>query len=216
MKDQQQIILQVREQTNFLGYEFLTWLFLILDRKDSKDEIVTLLKGILFKVDGIIVLGTKLVTCLLHHKEQKTSVTSSILEESHEVFASLKNGHVIETLALSLLLDEIKINFTISAHDFAISQLKISNNFDAASLMDEESLSPEDQTREEIFLRMATVRDAESVIDGLYEKFLTVRTDEKIYKAVVRSMQEQVETRLNNYLKKEKAALAEQQRMVEA
>lgn len=202
MKDYQKIA-QFREHANFLGYEFLTWLFLLLDKENAKDEIAAIVNGLLFKTNCSIVLGGRLVTCLLQHKEQKTSITSPILEESHEVFASLKNGHVIEALALAFLLGEAKISLVITAQDFAISQAKIINNFEMESHNDDAPLSDVDQIREDLFLRMAALHDVEAVIDRLYEKFLSLRIDTKHYPSLLHTMRDQVESRLSHYLRKD-------------
>ncbi len=200
MKEHIQRVAELREKANFLGYEFLSWLFLLLDRENAKDEITELVKGI---TPGhcSVVLGQRLVTCLLLHKEQKTSVVSPLLEDSHEVFASLKNGHVIEALSLAFLIDETKITLGLNAYDFALSQTKITANFERESV-DDEDLSEDDQKREEIFLRMAALADAEEIIDRLYRKFVTLRLNRSAYSEHLRAMRTQVEERLGNYLKK--------------
>lgn len=200
MKENYQQRAHFREQASFLGYEFLSWLFLLLDRESAQEELADVVKGIT-KGHCSIVLGQKLVTCLLHHKEQKTSVTSPILEESHEVFASLKNGHVIEALALSFLIDETKVTLTLHAHDFALAQTKIAADFDADSAGDENSRE-DDKRHEEILLRMASLTDVETMIDRLYQTFLKMRLERSAYSDALRRMRGQVEERLNNYLRK--------------
>lgn len=202
MKDQK--VAQLREQASFLGYEFLSWLFLLLDSEHAKEEVAVIVRGVGFKTPCAVTLGNRLVSCLLHHKEQKTSIATPILEESHEVFASLKNGHVIETLALLVIIDDTKINFTLNAHDFAISQLKITAPFVEENNEDTD-LSEEEETREEIFLRMAAIADVEAIIDKLYARFLTLRLDGRAYPSVQKDMREQVDGRLGHYLGKGKS-----------
>lgn len=205
MTERYQELARLREQTSFLGYEFLSWLFLSLDRETAKDDMATITAGI--GTDHCsVVLGNRLVTCLLLHKEQKTSVVSPLLEDSHEVFASLKNGHVIESLALAFLIDETKVTLSLHAQDFAIAQAKITANFENAQTEDDD-LDEDEQKREDVFLRLAALVDIEEIIDRLYRKFLSVRIDQANYAALLRTMREQVEDRLNNYLKKGKPAV---------
>jgi hypothetical protein len=200
MKERYQEIARLREQASFLGYEFLSWLFLLLDRDDAKEEIAAIVAGITTGHCSVV-LGNRMVTCLLHHKEQKTSVVSPLLEESHEVFASLRNGHVIEALALAFLIDETKITLTLHAQDFAISQTKITANFTSEQSGDD-NLAEDDQQREDVFLRMNTLADVEEIIDRLYRTFLALRVDYHSYGSSLAAMREQVADRLSNYLHK--------------
>lgn len=194
-------ISRLRESANFLGYEFLTWCFLLLDQDDAREQVAQITKDLVYKTEVQVVLGNKLVTCLLHHREQKTSVTSQLLEASHEVFASLRNGHVLESLALNIALAEINVNINLHAADFAITQAKIKNNYQSESLTDDEdSLSEYDKNQEEVFLRMAALDDAERVINGLFEYWLTMRTNARDYEHELTRMRTQVEHRLGSYL----------------
>lgn len=190
---------RLREQASFLGYEFLTWVFLLLDR-DAKEELSLLTKDLLHKTEVSLSLGARMTTCLLNHKEQKTSVASPILEDSHEVFASLKNGHQVESLALNLGFGEIGVLVMLNATDFSLTQVKIKNNFDSESLSEEEhSLSEDERNREEIFLRMAAIDDVEKVIDALYRHYLQLKTSS--FSLVLDQMRNQIENRLGHYLR---------------
>lgn len=198
-------IARMREHASFLGYEFLTWTFLLLDREDAKLEVERITKGCLFKNEVALVLGTRLTTCLFNHKEQKTSIASPILEDSHEVFASLKNGHLVEALALSFSFGEITVSLMLHAQDFAITQVKIKNNYENSSLSDEENtLSEQEKNREEIFLRMAAIEDAEAIVDALYGHFLDVKLDDHSFKSTLKAMREQIEKRLGHYLRQDR------------
>jgi hypothetical protein len=202
MADHVREIARIREQTNFLGYEFLSWLFLLLDRDNGQDEITQLIKKASFNAEVKLVLGNRLITCLFNHKEQKTSIISPILETSHEIFASLKNGHLVEAMALSASFAEIHVSFQLHAQDFALTQVKIKSNYDNDTLSDEEdTLSEEDLRREELFLRFAAVDDVECLIDTLYEQFLRIRLDAKLFAFSLKTMRGQVEARLNGYLR---------------
>ena len=106
MSDHSKNIARLRENSNFLGFEFLSWLFLLLDHDNAQEEVSKITKDLVFKTEVQIVLGNKLVTCLLTHREQKTSVASPLLEASHEIFASLRGGHLVESLALNINLAE--------------------------------------------------------------------------------------------------------------
>jgi hypothetical protein len=192
-------LLRLREQASFLGYEFLTWLFLLIDHEDGSTDFANITKDLIRKPESLT-LGSRMTTCLLAHKEQKTSVSSPILEESHEAFASLKNGHVVESLALNLNFGEIIVSLMLHAHDFSLTQVKIKNNFDSEFLSGEEhSLNEDDKNREEIFLRMAAVDDVEIVVDTLYKCFLKHKT--RNYSEVIEKMKTQVEGRLSHYLR---------------
>jgi hypothetical protein len=193
--------IKFREQTSFLGYEFLTWVLLLLERRDSHEDVKRIVGKLLFKTEVGLILGNRLVTCLLNHKEQKTTINCSIMEDSHEVYASLKNGHVVEGLSLTMSLGETKVSFMLHAGDFAITQVKITNNFEKDSLHDDEGLTEEDSLHEEIFLRSAALGDLERVVDALYEHFLSLRVDGKKYATELATMREQVTLRLGDYLR---------------
>ena len=166
---------KVREQANFLGYEFLTWLLLLVD-SDSSAELVSYTRNIIPKIDVSMVLGQRVITSLLSHKEQKTSITCPILESSHEVFASLRNGHLVEALSLVVSLGELSVSFMIHAVDFSFTQVKIKNNFQSEILPhQDDGLNEADILQEEIFLRMNTLGELELVIDRLYTRFLEER-----------------------------------------
>lgn len=195
-------MLRLREQLGFLGYEFLTWTFLLLDRDTAKEDIASITKDVLFKDEASLVLGTKLVTCSLINKEQKTSVACPILEDSHEVFASLRNGHLIESLSLGISFGGVIVECSLHAQDFAITGLKIKSAYEAESLTDDENdLDESEKNREELFLRMAAVSDAEKIIDALFNNFLMARMNDKSFSTVVKQMRQQIEDRLGNYLK---------------
>lgn len=189
--DRYKEIARLRESAHFLGYEFLTWLFLLLDRDDSDAEIAKLANT---KIGTGVVLGNRVVTCLFHHKEQKTTIASPILQESHEIFASFKNGHVVESLSINVVFDETVMNLTLHAQDFAFTQIKLNNSFDNTR----EDLTEDDQMREDMFLRMTALSDAEALMDSCFRAFLTLRVNG--YKSVQKSMREHVENRLSSYL----------------
>jgi hypothetical protein len=203
MSDHVKNIARLRDQSNFLGFEFLSWLFLLLDHEKSQEQVSQITKDIVFKTDVQVVLGNKLVTCLFTHREQKTSVASPLLEASHEVFASLRNGHLVESLALNIALAEITIGLTLHATDFAFTQVKIKNNYQSESLTDdEELLSEQDKNQEEIFLRCAALEDAERVINGLYEHWIRLRMNSRDQAREIARMRHQIEERLGSYIAK--------------
>lgn len=200
---------RLREQASFLGYEFLTWLFLLLDKDDGKEELSVITKDLIHKTEVSLVLGERLTTCLLNHKEQKTSIRSPLLEESHEVFASLKNGHQVESLAIGISMAEISVFAMLHAHDFSLTQVKIKSNFDSESLSeDEHSLGEDERNREEIFLRMAAIDDAERIIDALYSHFMKLKASSHGFAKVIDQMKLQIEERLNHYLRHDRREIA--------
>lgn len=217
MSDHSKNIARLRENSNFLGFEFLSWLFLLLDHDNSQEQISQITKGLVFKTDVQVVLGNKLVTCLFTHREQKTSVASPLLEASHEVFASLRGGHLVESLAINIALAEISLNLTLHANDFAFTQVKIKNNYQSDSLSDdEEALSEHDKNQEEVFLRLAAVEDAERVINGLFEHWLRIRMNSREQARELARMREQIEARLGTYISKGGAKFQNQTQVIEA
>lgn len=197
MTDKFKEMARMREQTNFLGFEFLTWLFLLIEHEHGRASLPAITK------DNVALLfGNRVVTCLLNHKEQKTSIVSPLLEDSHEVFASLKNGHVIEALSLVVAINDIKISLMLHAQDFSFTQLKIHQDFEDTSVDDENArLSEEDETREEIFLRVCALRDVEAVVNGIFAHFCQLRFSDGQYKEQMQKMRTQIENRLGHYLK---------------
>lgn len=195
---------RLREQTGFLGYEFLTWLFLLLDREDAKEKLAAIIKPVM-KSDVAVLLGTRLVLGFLNNPQQKIAIESPILEGSHEVFASLKNGHVIEALSLSIGFDTMSVSFMMQAQDFSLSQIKIKNTFLEVSLEpDNEGLSEEDKTREDFFLRMAVLANLECLMDAFFNHFLLLRIDMR-YGAELLEMRRHIENRLHQFLEQSSA-----------
>lgn len=201
MNDQNKEIMKLRDSTAYIGYEFLTWVFLLLDRDDAEVHIKSLLKKVLVREEVSIILGSRMVTSLPHLREQKTSVQSPLLEQSHEAFASIKNGHLIESLALIINLSSFSVSLNIHASDFAITQAQIKSNYGKDALSeDEKALDEHEQNREEIFLRMAAIDDCEAVINALLESFLSIRLDKLSFERELEAMRKQVNKRLGNYL----------------
>lgn len=181
MNNQKQLS-EFREKNDFLGYEFLTWLFLFLvDNEKSIDDSTK------------IILGNRLTTCLYINKNQKMSISSNNLENSHEVFASIKNGHVIDSLSLQILNGQISINFNINAQDFSLTKIHIKNDFNKDALFDEDQkLNIFDQNREELFLRMANLDIIENITNNLFLEYLTERLDDKKSTLMISKMKDQV------------------------
>lgn len=201
MNDHTKEIVRLRERANLLGCEFLTWSFLLLDRDDAEIQIKGITKDVLFKQEAHIALGKRLVTCMPQVKEQKTSVNSPILEASHEAFASIRNGHMIESLAISIQMASLSVVLNLHAQDFAITQAQIKSDYGKETLSeDEKSLDEHEQNREEIFLRLAAIDDAERVLNALFEHFLSLRLNEQTYKRELAMMRAQVDKRLGSYL----------------
>lgn len=198
MNERIKLIARLREEANFLGYEFLTWLFLYVDHEEAKDNFTTM-----FGDDSYIILGQRLVTCLLNHKEQKTTIISPILEDSHEVFASFKNGHLVEVLSLSVSQGDVRVDVTLHAQDFAFTQVKIKDNFDNDNLVDEDGgLSEEDQLREDVFLRIKAIENVEAIIDKLYAHYCSLRLDKAMFSTSLEHMRAQIDKRLNFHQQK--------------
>lgn len=196
-------IARLRDSKNFLGFEFLSWLFLLLEHEDASKQIEHISKDLVYKTQVQVVLGNKLVSCILAHREQKTSVASPLLETSDEIFASLRSGQVVEMLAISVSLSEIVINITLHATDFALTQIKIKNNYESETLLeDEESLSEQDKNQEEVFLRLAALDDVERVLNGIFEYWLRLRLNPRDYAEELKRMRHQIEARLGNYAKR--------------
>lgn len=198
--DMIKLITELREQKNFLGYEFLTWLFLLLDADDGGERVLSILKGTLPKTDVNVSLGTSVITSLIEHREQRTTIKSPVVEANHEVFASLKNGHLMESIALSVSMSEITVTFMLDARDFSFAQVKITSNFVDEAWSVDHDLNQEDRLREEIFLRMATIEDVELVIDTLFRAFFDVRMNQARYHESIEQMRDQVKKRINSYL----------------
>lgn len=187
MQDDRRRYLALKEQLEFLGYEFLTWVFLLTAK--TPDEARALLPSA--QKDSDLCLGSKIVTTRLNHKEQKTSVVSPLLHESEEVFASIRNGHLVETLSLTLHTEDTTYFWTVNAHDFSITQVKIKNNFDddqGPNQEGEEGLSVDDQVREQLFLRMKSLDRIEGITDALFFEFVDRRLQRSEYLSQMASM----------------------------
>jgi hypothetical protein len=197
MHDSQKRWADLKDKIDFLGYEFLTWLFLSLGRPQSYSEINLMLKANPRQPDVEVDLGSRIVTTLLNHREQKTTVASPLLLDSHEVYASIRNGHAVETLALVIRLSDTVVSFTLNAADFSFTQMKIKNNFEEeAQGQEEEGLTEQDQSREAIFLRMAATSQVETIVDAMFATFVKRRLAESAYTDEIIQMKSHVELRL--------------------
>lgn len=191
MQDDRRRYLALKEQLDFLGYEFLTWTFLLIAK--TPDEAVALLSST--QKDIEVSLGSKIITTRLNHKEQKTSVVTPLLHESQEVFASIRNGHVVETMSFVMRNDETIYSWIVNAHDFSITQVKIKNNFDddaQANNEQEEGLSFEDQVREQLFLRTKSLDVIDGIVDTLFSQFMKRRLQQSDYLSEMASMRAHV------------------------
>ena len=157
--------------TQFLGREFLTWLWYRSELQEG-----------LFKVDEQsleVWFDAKLTLEALGDIKEQNVIKSETPTDTEEARASLQSGKQVKEARLRLILDQKQWTTTIKADDLALHGLKIPA-----------LLSREDD--EQLYERFFLMEEAEDLVDGLFRTFLDIRLDDDRWRAEVGAIREWV------------------------
>ncbi len=172
----------MRQRLNFLGAEFLTWLYFYLEKEGG------FLKLEDFKINphlnGAHVrmgVGKRMTLIPLGYKDRKTQLVSPMLDDSGEVFSAISSGQLISSMEMELVIAERMINFAIHASDGALTQVRLSQLFEESGDVadkqfgDDKAIDDEVSAETTLLLRMSALDDLEEIVDKLFQRFLTRR-----------------------------------------
>ena len=150
------------ERTRHFGELFLLWLWF---RSDIDDTVFTLSDGssLTLAVDNQITLEAKLT------EAERTVLSGGAPADSREAFEALRQGKVVSSAKFRLERDEKEWTFVLNGAKLEISGLKI------PALM---TKADDDK----LYERQALIEEIDSLIRGLFEKFIGIRTDAKAWK----------------------------------
>lgn len=149
-------------RTQFLGREFLTWLWYRSELSEG-----------LFKRDGEtfeVWFDAKLVLESLGDIKEQSAIKSENPTETEEARASLQTGKQVREAQLRLIQGQKQWTFTIKAEDLAISGLKVPA-----------LLSREDE--EQLYERFYLLEEALDLVEHLWRAFVTLRLDDDAWRA---------------------------------
>ena len=101
-----------------------------------------------------------------HAQTEKTVLSGGAPAESREAFEALKQGKAVSAAKIAMTRDEKAWQFTLQSATLSISGLKI------PALMTKAD-------DEKIFERQALIEEADSLVRGLYESFLSMRLSDE-------------------------------------
>ena len=146
----------------FLGYEFLTWLWFVIDNQP---------KTIGIGENGSLEIGNRIALENRNHGD----VTETIIIKGddaglEEGVLSLKKGAMVSEINLSYRWEERIWQFTLKGESFHLTQVKIPEKRSASGVEDIEKIVLEKSDCCEKMFRL---------IDKLYENFIKTRISER-------------------------------------
>ncbi len=156
------------ERTRHFGELFLVWLWY---HSDIDESVFRLSDGSLMTLifDNAMTLEVKLA------EAERATLSGGSPASSKEAHEALRQGKLVRSVKLRVERDEKEWVFVLTAQTLALSSLKI------PALMTKE----ED---EKLYERQYLIEEIDSLIRGLYERFLNIRLDEKSWQKESKSM----------------------------
>lgn len=154
----------------FLGCEFLTWLYFQI--QDTDGELSLANKDLLR-----LVLGRRVLLEPIATDQVKVALASPRLDDSAELLSAIKDGSMIKSLALEVHFTDRVYTFTLNALDASIVGFKSKQNFqEEGPKAQEEDDVPHDVLEEEsVLLRMSALDELDQMLDELYARFIARR-----------------------------------------
>ncbi|MGM0578951.1 MAG: hypothetical protein ACQEXJ_24730 [Myxococcota bacterium] len=159
-------------QTQFLGREFLTWLWY---RSESQEGLFVLENR---QVE--VWFDAKLTLEALGDIKEQNTIKSENPTETEEARASLQSGKQVKEARLRIIHDQKQWTTTVKADDLSIHSLRI-----PALLSREE----DDQLYERFYL----MEEAEDILDDLFAQFVGLRLDDGAWKDEVAALRDWVQ-----------------------
>lgn len=169
---------------NFLGPEFLSWLYFYLDEKGGEIRFSQLSsKKVNFEDTFRMCVGNRAALRPINGSRASVTVSGQAVDDSGEVLQAFRSGALVDALALEIHFSQSVYSFSVSA-DASISNFKSVQPFAEKSssqftLEDEHGNEKEDaqelEDEAQLLIRMAALDEVETILDALYEQFLERR-----------------------------------------
>lgn len=198
-----------RSKLQFLGAEFLTWLYFYIDQMGGQLPLAEIgLKRTFGEGTLRIAVGKRIVLTPLLASDCRVNVQGPMLDDSGEVLSAIRTGAYVQVLALDVVIAERIYSFTLHASDGAITLVKVKLLFDEknndALMIDEEGPGKASKRRptitdeELVLLRMSSLDEIEDLIDALFGKFLSRRLGQAFIAEDIKRIRSVVATGLEN------------------
>ena len=170
---------------NFLGPEFLSWLYFYIDAKNGELHFSEYSKAkVTFEDAFRMCIGNRAALRPLIGTSASVTVTGTSLDDSGEVLQAFRAGALVDSLSLEIHFSQSVYTFIVNAKDASISQFrtiqpfaeKSTSTFSMQREGDEEVMeSPELEDEANVLVRMAALDETETILDALYRHFLERR-----------------------------------------
>lgn len=169
---------------NFLGPEFLSWLYFYIDAKNGEFHFSEYSKTkVTFEDAFRMCIGNRAALRPLIGTSASVTVTGTALDDSGEVLQAFRAGALVDSLSLEIHFSQSVYTFIVNAKDASISQFRTIQPFAekspstfAMQREDEEEMdSAELEDEANVLVRMAALDETETILDALYKHFLERR-----------------------------------------
>ena len=156
------------EKTRHFGELFLIWLWY---HADVDESVFRLSDGSLLTLtfDNQMTLEVKLA------ESERATLSGGSPAASSEAHEALRQGKLVSSAKIRIERDEKEWIFVLNAQTLALTGLKI------PALMTKEA-------DDKLYERQYLIEEIDSLVRGLYERFLSIRLDEKAWKSESKSI----------------------------
>lgn len=158
--------------TQFLGREFLTWLWYRSDRDEG-----------LFQRDGEQIevwFDAKLVLEAQGDIKEQNVIKSETPTETEEARVSLQNGKQVKEARLRIISDQKQWTVTVKGDDLGLTGLKLPA-----------LLSREDD--EQLYERFYLIEEVQDIVEHLFAGFVRLRLDDDAWRAELAPLRDWVQ-----------------------
>lgn len=194
---------------NFLGPEFLSWLYFYLDEKGGELRFSEFSKAkVTFEDSFRMCIGNHAALRPLHGSSSSVTVKGAAVDDSGEVLQAFRAGALVDTLSLEIHFSQSVYTFLVNAKDGSISQFRSIQPFaekapSAFEMQDKEEDVPGMQEIEDegnVLIRMSALDEIETILDVLYRQFLERRIQHAFISQDLANMRRSVSAGLQSKL----------------
>lgn len=198
-------------EKQFLGPEFLTWLFFYLEEQEWTVPTAELGDDCVRRFTNPHVAfapGQKISLKAADGSNTKVALSGPGLDGSGELHQAIRRGAFIESLAVFMALDGHVHSFVINGMDGSLSGVKLPNLLADGETDEENNPATRGGKKlnlpvdEVVFLRAAALQDIETVLDGLFSIFLTRRLARAFVQEDLSRIRENVQKSLSFWSKR--------------
>lgn len=184
---------------NFLGPEFLSWLYFHLDEKGGELRFSEYSKQkISFEDSFRMCIGNRALLRPLAGESASVTVTGAAIDDSGEVLQAFRAGALVDSLSLEIHFSQTTYTFTVNAKDGSISQFKILQPFKNDPVEKDEDQELEDEAN--VIVRMSALDEAEMIVDALFQEFVGRRLHQAFVTTDLANMRRSVSEGLQSKL----------------